>query len=245
MGSSARTVFIWLAIVGVIVGSCGGQTGPTRSEQVEGGEAALSFYIGKVTAGAIDSAEVVVTGSGMSDITQPLNIAGDRMTGIVRGIPTGDRTFTINTYDGSPRLTYTGSETAKVVAGQTTQVRITLRSTDGSTSAVVLTLLSPVSATYEYRTIEGYLEISGEINNPSAQTATDVRITLTARNASGAAMDQRTQSIGTVPPGRKFFSFRFSTEVFGASAAPARTIDYSIEHSLGGPDTGSVTLSGG
>ena len=203
--------------------------------------------LSKPAAANISRAEVVVSGAGMSEMRQDLTVSGTAITGTVRSIPAGtNRTFTINCYNSAGALTYTGSSTTTVTAGQEVRVPITVRSTTSpGAGPVVLEVVSPVAADYTYGSITGSLEISGEVRNPSNDTASSVSVTFTARNAAGAVMDQGTKSLGSVPPGRKFFTFRFSREVFASRAAPAARVDYEISHSLGGPDSGSVSLSGG
>ena len=235
-------------LLAVVAHSCSDQGKLVGVEEGHGGEVEVLIPLGKVSAATIARAEVVVSASGMVDIRQDLGISASTLSGTVRGIPAGPaRTFTINGYDSGGALAYSGSAQATVLAGQTVEVRIVVRSTSsgGGTAEVQLTIVSPLAATYAYSSIDGTLEISGEIQNPSSQTAANVDVQFTARNASEAVMDQGTASIGNAAPGRTFFVFRFNRRVFSSRNSPARSIDYTITHSLGGPDSGSVTLSGG
>jgi hypothetical protein len=237
-------VLVILTVFGLIACDSGPQ--PMQAESEGGGEMSVLMALSKPAAAAIATAEVVVTGDGMADILQVLAVSGSAISGTVRGIPAGpDRTFTINGYDLSGSLTYTGSATATVTAGQQVTVSIAVRSTNSTTPTnVVLEILSPIAVNYEFSFSDGYLEISGEISNPSSLTANDVSVVLSARNASGALMDQGTKVIGDVPPGTLFFTFRFPREVFASGDKKASSIDYVISHSLGGFDTGSAMLTG-
>ena len=220
---------------------------PELLELLEAATISIAFKLTGAAAADIARAELVISAAGMADIREDLSIVGDEVRGTIRGIPAGpDRLFTLNGYDAGGVRIYTGSTSATVFSDQQITVRITMsRISSGGTTGVVLSIISPVAATYAYNSIENLLDISAEIENPSGQTASDVNVVFTARNSSGAAMDQVTTSIGTVPPGKKFFSFTFTKEVFASRAAPASSIDYVITHSLGGPDTGTVSLSGG
>jgi formylglycine-generating enzyme required for sulfatase activity len=110
-------------------------------------------------------------------------------------------------------------------------------------SSIVLTVRSPVVANYQTKTIKTAVTISGEIENPSIETASGVSIQFTPRNSSGGAMGQKIHTVGSVPPGSKFFSVRFTEEAYAERDAPINNVDYVITHSLGGPDVGSVLVS--
>lgn len=112
-----------------------------------------------------------------------------------------------------------------------------------SGSTVVLTIRSPVVANYRTSYTKSSTTITGEIENPSSQTATAVNVVFTPRNASGGAMGQYTHSVGSLPPGSKFFSVLFGDKAYAKEDAPISTIDYLITHSLGGPDTGNTSVS--
>ena len=71
---------------------------------------------------------MVISGSDMSEVRQDLTIDGDRATESCGTLPAGDdRLFTLNGYDSSGGLAYTGSATADVIAGEQVTVRITMR----------------------------------------------------------------------------------------------------------------------
>ncbi|MBT7186125.1 hypothetical protein HN911_02180 [Candidatus Bathyarchaeota archaeon] len=205
----------------------------------------VNIRLGKIAAANISRAEVVVTGTGMTEIRQDLTISGNTIAGSVQGIPAGpDRLFTLNGYDTSGNPNYTGSASATVVAGQQVTVRVTVRSiSGGGGSTVVLTIVSPVVGNYRYSSMKGSVIVTGEIENPSSQTAQDVSIRFTPRNRSGGPMDQISRTIGTVPPGRTFFSVTFGGAIYASSSAPISRLDYTITHSLGGPDINSTTVS--
>ena len=76
-------------------------------------------------------------------------------------------------------------------------IQIPMKRTNGTTaSPIILTIESPVVANYDYTHIKSGVTISGEINNPSNQTARNVIVVFTARNASGGAMDQGSKTLG-------------------------------------------------
>ena len=106
---------------------CSGDT-LTQPEVRDSGKASVAISLGKVIATILSRVEVVITGSDMDEIRQDLTIDGNRATGTVRGIPAGsDRLFTLNGYDSSGILAYTGSASADVIAGEQVTVRITMR----------------------------------------------------------------------------------------------------------------------
>jgi hypothetical protein len=246
MARDAPIFLVAVLSLGTTLSACDSARSPVRGDEQVPSEMSILIPLSKPAAANISTAEIVITAGGMEEIRQALTVTGTALTGVVTGIPAGaDRKFTINGYDSSGDLTYTGSETATVTAGERVRVAIIVRATNGSSSTqVVLDIASPVAASYAYSQLEDYLEISGEIRNPSSLTASNVSVVFTARNSSGAVMDQGTKSIGSVPPGNLFFTYRFSRRVFSSSGSPASQVDYSITHSLGGPDTGDVTLSG-
>ncbi len=90
---------------------------------------AASFVISsKVVAATLSRVEVVITGSNMDEIRQDLTIDEDTITGVVQNIPAGNELrFTLNGYDSSDNLVYSGSAMADVVAGEQVTVRITMK----------------------------------------------------------------------------------------------------------------------
>ena len=116
-----------LCVLYVGLSSCS-DGAPSRPAAGESGEASFAIRMGKAVAATLARAEVVITGSDMDDVRQELSIQDNVVTGLVRNIPAGDdRLFTLNGYDSSGNLAYTGSATADVVAGQQVTVRITMR----------------------------------------------------------------------------------------------------------------------
>lgn len=242
-----RTYTRWSVVTVVCCGtlySCDAVSFPTQQEPEPEGMISVLIALSKPAAANIARAEIVVTATGMTTVREDLTVSGNAISGTVRGIPAGsNRLFTINGYSSSGSLTYTGSSTAAVTAGQQVTVRITVRAAGGTQATVSLTVVSPVVANYDYSSIKGPVTISGEVSNVSTQTALNVRLLLVARNSSGAAMGQTSEVIGSVRPGRNYFTMRFFEDAFASRAAPISRVDYTIEHSLGGPDTGSVTVT--
>lgn len=236
-----------VAICSLALCSCGERPLPPQPEHEASGEISVAIRMGKVAAANISRAEIVITGSGITgEMKQQLTISGNTITGIVTGIPAGsDRRFMLNGYNASNILTYQGSATATVTAGQRVRVTITVRSVSGTSSStkVVLSIISPVVANYTYSSIKGPVQITGYLNNPSNDTARNVKVTLDAMNNSGGPMGQTSTALSSLPPGRTFFSATFVENAFASNAAPISKINYSITHSLGGPDNGSVSVS--
>jgi hypothetical protein len=207
----------------------------------------INIKLGKIAVDRIASAEVIITGSGWAGRKEALSVSGNAISGTVRQLPAGaNRKFVLNCYDAVGSLAYTGETTADVVAGQLVSISIRLLAVSGgseSASTVVLTIRSPVVSNYQENYVKYPTTITGEIENPSSQTATAVNVVFTPRNASGGAMGQYTYSVGSVPPGSKFFSVLFGDYAYAGSVAPISKIDYVITHSLGGPDTGSTSVS--
>ena len=123
----------WVVLCVLYVGLSSCSDGaPSRPAAGESGEASFAIRLGKAVAATLARAEVVITGSEMDDVRQELPIQDTVVTGLVRNIPAGDnRLFTLNGYDSSGNLAYTGSATADVVVGQQVTVRITMRVPEG------------------------------------------------------------------------------------------------------------------
>jgi hypothetical protein len=205
----------------------------------------VNIKLGKLAVASITSAEIIITGSGMAEVREDLTISGGIMGGTVRGIPAGEnRKFQINAYDVSGTVSYSGEAIADVVAGSLVTVSISLSAVGTQVSSVVLTIRSPMVVNYHYTHLKDYADISGEIENSSNETLSDVSIQLTTRNSTGGAMGQKTIILPSVPPGFTFFIVYFwDGPVYAKETAPINKIDYVITHSLGGPDTGSVGVS--
>ncbi len=125
---SKQACLMYWAIVCALcvgVGACS-DSALTRPEASDNGEA--SFVVSsKIIAATLSRAEVVITGSNMDEIRQDLTIDENVIAGTVQNIPAGnERRFTLNGYDSSGNLVYSGSAMADVVAGEQVAVKITM-----------------------------------------------------------------------------------------------------------------------
>ena len=216
----------------------------------DSGKASVAIRLGKVVATTLSRVEVVITGSDMAEIRQDLTIDGDRATGIVRDIPAGsDRLFTLNGYDSSGGLAYTGSATADVVAGEQVTVRITMRRVGAPAGKPRLQVASSASAqrglgksVYD----RDITRINGEIDNTGDGDATNVVIDLRARNSSGAAISDSRVTIGTVKAGdSKLFSADFSGTSEYKYSEPeiyVSSVDYMVSYNEGDSISGRITI---
>ena len=102
---------------------------PSITEPNSGaGQVSIEFRLGKLAAASIARAEIVITAPDMDDLRQDLTIDGNLITGDVRSIPAGsNRLFTLNGYDASETLIYTGSSSAEVISGEEVIVRIVVQ----------------------------------------------------------------------------------------------------------------------
>ena len=228
--------------------SCSG-TALTQPKARDSGEASFSIRMSKVVAAAMSRAEVVITGSDMAEMRQELTIDGDTATGTVRDILAGnDRLFTLNGYDSSGSLIYTGSATADVVAGQLVTVRITMRRVDSQSGTPKLQVASSASAQRPDCCGSGTTTITGEIENTGDADATNVTIDLRARNSAGAAISDSRATIGTVRKGEsKLFTGRLSGTCWSRSDSECGTkyvsrADYTLSYSEGDPISGTITV---
>ena len=110
---------------------------------------------------------------------------------------------------------------------------------EGEGAKPVLSVVPLYAVDYSY-----YTTVTGDVENKGSVDAHNVVLELTARNASGAAMDQASKTIGDVPAGSKrFFSIQFTGGVIsniGSSYNMIKRLDYVITYDEGGPDTGTV-----
>ena len=174
----------------------------TQPEARDSGEASFSIRVGKAVAAALSRAEAVITGSDMAEIRQELTIDGDTAAGHVRDIPAGtDRLFTLNGYDSPGTLTFTGSATADVIAGQQVTVRIIMRRVASPSGTPQLRVSSYASAQRPDCCGLGTTSITGEIDNTGEANATNITIELRARNINGAAISDSHTDIGTLKMG--------------------------------------------
>jgi len=107
----------------------------------------------------------------------------------------------------------------------------------------ILSVVSPLAVVYQYSYVDATATVTGEVENSGSIDAHDVVLQLTARNASGTAMDQASKTIGDVPAGSKlFFSLTFTQRAFSSAEHPMSYCDYEITYDEGGPDTGRVEV---
>jgi hypothetical protein len=129
-----RTHALLAILIALIAFSCGSdRQRPTASEPTsETGAVALKLAIPQAL--DVDRVEYIVSAADMDSLRGELTIGSDDVArGTVTGIQPGqERLFTLNAYDSDGLLTYSGSSTADVKAGQTTQVHIALRSLSGA-----------------------------------------------------------------------------------------------------------------
>ena len=83
----------------------------------------VRLALSKVAAATVDRAEIVVTGPGIEEaIVGELTVEGEHVVGSIV-VPVGpDRVFTINAYDSTGQLVYSGSGLADVIADAATQL---------------------------------------------------------------------------------------------------------------------------
>ena len=231
--SDNRALFgAFLAVVCCLVTvSCESGKTPVQPKDEETGHLSVSIKLGKVAAASISRAEIVVTGTDIADIRQDLTVTGDTITGTVTGIPAGsDRLFTLNGYDVAGILTYTGSATAAVIAGQQVVVRIIVNRVTSAGKAV----LKIQPSLFVDRSVGAF--VTGEISNTGTVDATGVEIHFRARDVAGAPIQDLTVSVGTIIAGQ--------SNLFNARFASKKTYnaDYEISFSEGMPVTGSIVI---
>jgi hypothetical protein len=120
---------ITIQIAAILAGiyACGDSSRLLGIEESDTGSATFALKLSKAVAVSLARVEVVVTASDMGEIQQDLALDGETATGTII-IPAGFiRLFTLNGYDSGDNLLYTGSEEADVLAGQKTQLAITMR----------------------------------------------------------------------------------------------------------------------
>jgi hypothetical protein len=232
-------IFTILTAITVFTAGCGADAITATADEV--GSASLKIGVAQATAAGLVRVEVVVTGDDMAEIRQDLALQDTTATGIV-SVPVGvNRKFTLNGYDVVDNLLYTGSSYADVLGGSPIQINIVMRP---KLQAFVVSIRSPIFVLYDELSSAGAMTVSGLYENPSSQNATNITVQLTAFNAAQAPMAQFSTTLDSIPPGTLFFSYRFADEVFSKFSNPARTMEYRIAHSLGGPDAGLVDVSG-
>ncbi len=237
---------LFLLCAGLV--SCSGDTLTQPGGVRDSGKASVAIRLGKVVATTLSRVEVVITCSDMAEIRQDLTIDGDRATGIVRDIPAGsDRLFTLNGYDSSGSLAYTGSATADVIAGEQVTIRITMRRVGAPAGKPRLRIATSASAQRPDCCSIGTTVITAEIDNTGDADATNVTIDFRARHNSGAAISDSRATIGTVAKGEsKLFTTSFSgtcwSKYTDCETKYVSRVDYTLSYSEGDPISGRTTI---
>ncbi len=115
--------------------SCGSQGDRLSGPQDRSGEGSVSMSlpIPKALQQTVARVEYTVSAADMTTMSGTLPIVGNAASGTITGIPPGtDRLFTLNAYDTTGELSHTGSASATIEAGVTTNVRIQLLPVSGS-----------------------------------------------------------------------------------------------------------------
>ena len=212
---------------------------PVGQQEEAAGEITVLIPLSKAVQSQIARAEVVISASDMTTVSQNLQVSGNTLAGTVRSIPAGSgRVFTINAYDSGDNLTYTGSATATVIAGGQVTVSITVRSVAAS-GTPQLTISSVVSAERG----GGRTTITGEIANTGTAAATGVVIAFRARNSSNAPISDATASVGTVGANEsELFTAQFSNTDQYSGSRYVRQADYTISYNEGADITGTLMV---
>ena len=231
-GDRVSVAPFWVVACCLALASCEGgklPAGPARDQET--GHLSVSINLGKVAAASISRAEILVTGSGTAEVRQDLTVSGDTVTGTITDIPAGpDRLFTLNGYDASGILTYTGSATATVIAGQQVTVRITVRGV-ASAGKPVLQILPSL---FVDRSVGAF--VTGEISNSGTVDATGVVISFRARDVVGAPIQDLIVNVGTiVAGGSTLFEARFASK-------KTYSVDYTISYNEGTSVKGSIVI---
>ncbi len=238
-------MIVALFSLGLVGWSCESRTSPMGSTQPDG-ELSINIRLGKLAQATISRAEVVVSGSGMSEMRSNLRVSGSSLTGTVSGIPAGtNRLFVLNAYDASNSLIYTGSGSANVVAGQEVTVRITMRSVSAAADASVVELQGVPSVQAglhsdrndswsSFPTVGNDARIVGEVKNTNSTTITGVTIDVTVRDLSGNFIGRAAQlRIDKIENGRSGFFEVFVDNAFpeGGKTSVILEIDITYQES--------------
>lgn len=234
--------FLALAIFALGLGSCGEAPLSPQPEYEATGEISVAIRMGKVAAANISWAEIVVTVSGIDYLKkQRLTVSGDTIRGIVTGIPVGSARFTLNGYNASDTLTYTGSATATVTAGQSVTVNIPVRRVGAAPTGTPQIQVGGVASAnrLSYST-----EVTMEVSNTGTADATNTIIKLRARGSSGAAVADAEANIGTIRQGdSRLVTVTFDgTDNLSFESKYIYTADYTLTYKEGGPKTGTITI---
>ena len=134
-----RNISIFVAVTAVVVIGCSEHSFPPEIEvsantvdtlPQEMGSFKIAVPMPKIVATNVARVEYVITASDMSDLKGSLAIGNDDVArGTARNVPTGnDRLVTLNAYNTEEVMSYSGSATTDVVAGETVSVNIVMRS---------------------------------------------------------------------------------------------------------------------
>ena len=231
--SRSRKSLAWLLVpisCCAFLCSCEITSLPTQEETGQkAGEISVAIRLSKIAAASISRAEVVVTGSGMTDIRQTLTVSSSTITGNVTGIPAGaNRLFTLNGYDAAGNLSYTGSATATITAGQQTAVHITMVPTFQALG---------ISAFQPYRRA-GVAWMDATIHNSGSNDATGVVIRSRAMNSFDDVIVEATTNIGVLRAGESsVFHAEFKPTTLEEGGRQVVRVDCTISYNEGAPIT--------
>jgi len=129
-----KNVFV---LIGLWLAACS-QNGDHATDPVaQGGAFALKVTIPAALLQSVAKVEYLVEAADMDALRGELNIVGNSARGTVGNIPPGtERVFTLNAYTAAGELSHTGSATADIAAGNTTQVRISLLAVTGGADVI-------------------------------------------------------------------------------------------------------------
>ena len=127
-----RLIPLCAAAILTACGSPGEQLAGPDTE-LPSGSVAVKLAIPLELQQSVARVEYEVSADGMEPLRGALEIIGNVASGTVTGIePGADRRFVLNAYDATGELSHTGSATATIDAGRTTDVRIQLLPVSGS-----------------------------------------------------------------------------------------------------------------
>jgi len=141
-----RLVVVGIMLTGLMLlmagcggGGDGGEPAPTTgtvqiSVQLPAGAAQMLTE----QAPTVSRVEVIVTGADMTQMKRELtwNANTDSASGTLTVAAGTNRTFTVNIYDDTDALVYTGTATSNVAAGQTTTVQVTIYRVTGGADII-------------------------------------------------------------------------------------------------------------
>ena len=208
----------------------------------EHGSMHFAIRLSKLAAATIVRAEAVVSADDFTQITEELSVSGDVVIGLIPGIPAGsDRSFTINAYDVSGNLIYTGSVTIDVIAGQQVTARVTLRSVGSSGVAptpILRVVGTPTLVRGDNYSSLGWspsdfgsdARVTGEIKNEGTADAVDVVIDVTLRDNSGNLVARvNNHSVGTIRIGDSAVFTVIVEGIFASYDSPDPVVEVTFE----------------